>query len=50
MRTFIKDECGVTAVEYGIFTSLTFAIVTVIYGSAIVKINAAFDVLVASLV
>ena len=49
MSTFIKDESGATAVEYGIFTSFAFGLMVVIYGPIAYKISSAMQNLIAAL-
>ncbi len=49
MSTFVKDESGATAVEYGIFTSFAFGLIVVIYGPTAYKISGAMQNLIAAL-
>jgi len=49
MTTFIKDEAGVTAVEYGILVAFGFTLITTVYGSAFHKIADALDLVTATL-
>ncbi len=45
MFTFVKDECGVTAIEYGVFTSFAFGLIVMVYGGAYNKISDALMML-----
>ena len=49
MTTFIKDEAGVTAVEYGILVAFGFTLITTVYGSAFHKIADALDLVTTTL-
>ena len=49
MTTFIKDEAGVTAVEYGILVAFGFTLITTVYGSAFYKIADALDLVTTTL-
>ena len=49
MFTFVKDESGATAVEYGVITSLMFALIMTAWGGVFFKIADAFDVVVNTL-
>ena len=49
MSTFVKDESGATAVEYGIFTSFAFGLMVVVYGPIAYKISSAMQNLIAAL-
>ena len=49
MTTFIKDEAGVTVVEYGILVAFGFTLITTVYGSAFHKIADALDLVTATL-
>ena len=49
MFTFIKDEAGVTAVEYGILVAFGFSLIMTVYGSAFYKIADALDLVTATL-
>ena len=49
MTTFIKDESGATAVEYGVITGLMFSLIMTAWGGVFFKIADAFDVVVTTL-
>ena len=49
MFTFIKDEGGATAVEYGMITGLMFTLIMTAWGGVFFKIADAFDVVVTTL-
>ena len=49
MITFLKDESGATAIEYGIIVAFGFSLITTVYGSAFYKMSDAFDVIIATL-
>ena len=49
MTTFIKDESGATAVEYGVITGLMFTLIMTAWGGVFFKIADAFDVVVTTL-
>tara|TARA_R100000406_G_scaffold93365_1_gene83449 strand:- start:796 stop:954 length:159 start_codon:yes stop_codon:yes gene_type:complete len=49
MITFLKDESGATAIEYGMLTGFAFGLITTVYGGAFHKMSDAFDVIVATL-
>ena len=49
MFTFIQDESGATAIEYGVISSLMFTLIMTAWGGAFFKIADAFDVVVTTL-
>ena len=49
MFTFVKDESGATAVEYGVITGLMFTLIMTAWGGVFFKIADAFDVVVTTL-
>ena len=49
MFTFIKDESGATAVEYGVISALMFSLIMTAWGGVYFKIADAFDVVVTTL-
>jgi len=49
MITFIKDESGATAIEYGMITGLMFTLIMTAWGGVFFKIADAFDVVVTTL-
>jgi len=49
MITFLKDESGATAIEYGIIVAFGFSLITTVYGNAFYKMSDAFDVIIATL-
>ena len=50
MFTFIEDDSGATALEYGIFVGLPFAFFAMISGNVLYKIGKALDILSSALV
>ena len=49
MTTFIKDESGATAIEYGVISSLMFTLIMTAWGGVYFKIAEAFGVVVTTL-
>ena len=49
MTTFIQDESGATAVEYGVITGLMFTLIMTAWGGVFYKIADAFGVVVTTL-
>ena len=49
MTTFIKDESGATAVEYGMITGVMFGLIMTAWGGVFYKIADAFGVVVTTL-
>jgi len=49
MITFIKDESGATAIEYGMLTGFGFGLIMTAYAGAFYSMADAFDVIVATL-
>ena len=49
MITFIKDESGATAIEYGMISALMFSLIMTAWGGVYFKIADAFDVVVTTL-
>ena len=49
MTTFIQDESGATAVEYGVITGLMFTLIMTTWGGVFYKIADAFGVVVTTL-
>ena len=49
MTTFIQDESGATAIEYGVISSLMFTLIMTAWGGVFYKIADAFDVVVTTL-
>ena len=49
MTTFIKDESGATAIEYGAISALMFTLIMTAWGGVFFKIADAFDVVVTTL-
>ena len=49
MNTFIKDENGATAVEYGMITGLMFGLIMTAWGGTYSKMADAFEVIVTTL-
>ena len=49
MTTFIQDESGATAIEYGIISALMFSLIMTAWGGVFFKIADAFDVVVTTL-
>ena len=49
MITFIKDESGATAIEYGMLTGFAFGLIMSVYAGAFYSMADAFDVIVTTL-
>ena len=49
MITFIKDESGATAIEYGMITGVMFGLIMTAWGGTYDKIAEALDVVVTTL-
>ena len=49
MITFIKDESGATAIEYGMITGFMFGLIMTAWGGVYYKMADAFDVVVTTL-
>jgi Flp pilus assembly pilin Flp len=49
MTTFIQDESGATAIEYGVISALMFSLIMTAWGGVFFKIADAFDVVVTTL-
>ena len=49
MLTFIKDESGATAIEYGAISAIMFGLIATAWGAVFFKIADAFDVVVTTL-
>ena len=50
MFTFLQDDCGATAIEYGVFVGLPFLFFVTISGNLFYKIYEAFELLSKSMV
>ena len=49
MITFIKDESGATAIEYGMITGVMFGLIMTAWGGVYFKMADALDVIVTTL-
>jgi Flp pilus assembly pilin Flp len=49
MITFIKDESGATAIEYGAITAVMFGLIMTAWAGAFYSMADAFDVIVTTL-
>ena len=49
MMTFIKDESGATAIEYGMITGVMFGLIMTAWGGTYGKISEALNVVVTTL-
>ena len=49
MMTFIKDESGATAIEYGMITGVMFGLIMTAWGGTYSKMADAFEVIITTL-
>ena len=49
MITFLKDESGATAIEYGALTGFLLGVIVTIYGGTLYKLSETFNTIVDAL-
>jgi Flp pilus assembly pilin Flp len=49
MITFIKDESGATAIEYGMLTGFAFGLIVTVYGTAFYSMSNAYNFIATTL-